>query len=154
MSRRLWVAATVGMLLILSVAAGAQQYPIVEGQLTVSSTTVAPGSSVTISGEGFAPNGLVVVTIQSAPVELGRGNADAVGDFTATVRVPADFPPGAHTLSATGPAAGGGTQVLSFEVVVAGSLAVTGLAQPWWLYAGLAAVLLGGGAITLHFVRR
>lgn len=117
MRRTYFVVAAVAMAATLSMAGGATaQYG--GGGLSVSSTTVEPGGSVTLSGGGFAPNADITITLESDPVTLERTAADSSGFFEETVKIPSGTPPGTHTLKASGRAEGGGTQVLSTSIVL------------------------------------
>jgi len=112
----LLVAAVVGL---LGPTALAQEYPVREGTLASSSgSAIAPGELLSVSGGGFEPGGFVQVSIQSTPRQLGSTTADAAGTIDASVRIPFDMEAGDHTLSATGPAPGGGTLILSRAVQV------------------------------------
>ena len=69
---------------------------------TGSSSTVAPGKTVTVSGSGYAPGSSVTVVIYSTPQVLTTVVADASGNFTVEVTVPAGLAAGSHTLVASG----------------------------------------------------
>jgi hypothetical protein len=55
------------------------------------------GQDMTVTGTGFAPNGVITVTFESAPVTVAIVNADSAGSFTATFKVPT-APSGPHTI--------------------------------------------------------
>lgn len=55
------------------------------------------GQDMTVTGTGFAPNGVLTVTFESAPVTVAIVNADSAGSFTATFKVPT-APSGPHTI--------------------------------------------------------
>jgi hypothetical protein len=55
------------------------------------------GQDITVSGTGFAANGVITVTFESAPVTVAIGQADSSGTFTASFKVPA-APSGPHTI--------------------------------------------------------
>jgi LPXTG-motif cell wall-anchored protein len=117
------VAATV--LVSVVGAAGAQgTVYIVTGPLTAP-TTAAAGQPFQVEGAGFAPGGSVSITIESRPLLLATVGADARGAFATTVTVPTTFPPGQHTLRATGPDPAGLTRVLSAPITVAAPITVT-----------------------------
>lgn len=74
-----------------------------------------------MSGGGFRRNVSIDITMQSVLTQLGTLRADDNGNFTGQVTIPATATLGAHTLRATGPAAGG-TRVLTAAItVVSGS---------------------------------
>lgn len=104
----------------LALAGGAgAAYPITSGDLSVGSSTAVGGGAVTLSGGGFEPGSSLTVWLRSDPVQLAAINADATGSFSTTVTIPADTVPGEHTLEVRGPAAEGGTLVLSDTFTVA-----------------------------------
>lgn len=135
----------------------AQDYPLQTGDLQVDGggggeVVLAPGDPVTITGGGFAPGSDVVITIESEPVVLGETTADATGDFSTTVVLPAALPAGGHTIKATGDDARGGVLVLSQEVTVAGAsgeggLPVTGVSGGDLLLVAGLLLLVGGGVL-------
>lgn len=95
------------------------QYPTggqVDGALTVSDDRVVAGSQLTISGSGFRANSEALIVFQSSP--LGTAPTSSSGSLSAEVTLPADARPGAHTITATGPAPDGGTRVLSSRVII------------------------------------
>jgi 5'-nucleotidase len=135
-------------LTLLATAANAQTYPPGGNQgLTVSQSTVAPGGTVTVSGDGASPGATVTITltksssalggrhaVAAAPglarllaatrplaqsgVVLGRTTADDDGAFSITVTIPAGTAPGVYTLAAT--SGGDVLSVATLRVVAAG----------------------------------
>lgn len=69
----------------------------------VGAASVAAGGSVTVSGADFAAATDLRIELRSTPVLLGTATTDATGAFRATVTVPADTPPGAHSLVVIAP---------------------------------------------------
>lgn len=137
-------------------------YPVEQGDLVVpgddtsTSPTVQAGSSVTVSGGGFAPGATVTVTIEPTPETLGTTVAGATGEFTTTVTIPADISAGQHTLKASGATASGSVLVLAQQVTVAtqpsSELPATGSSIASVLLIASAALVVGGGAVMV--VRR
>jgi hypothetical protein len=119
-----------------------------------SSGTVAPGKKVTVTGTGYAPGSSVSVVIYSAPQVLTTVVADASGNFTVEVTVPADLAAGSHTLVASGVDANGVLRYVTLPVTVtsAGSaqLAYTGADVLVPALGGLAAVVVGAGLIVVR----
>ncbi|MCP3938757.1 MAG: LPXTG cell wall anchor domain-containing protein [Actinomycetia bacterium] len=138
----------------------AQEYPLQDGELRIEddeqvSDVVRQGSSILLSGTGFAPGSTVVITAESDPIELASAVADATGTFSVTVRIPSTLDLGSHTLKATGEGATGGTLVLAQSVSVAdtdGNLPLTGADSSTMLL--LAGGLLALGATVLVAGRR
>lgn len=148
--KKLATLALSALLMVLALPAMAQEYPTFDGPLATSNSTTnfEPGETFTVSGDGYEPSATVVVTLESDPVTLATTTADAAGAFETEVTIPADFPAGAHTLKATGAAAGGGTQVLGLQITVAGDLAETGTNIPAGLIVvALIAALAGAVAV-------
>jgi hypothetical protein len=69
-----------------------------DGTGSGTSDTVVPGGSITVHGEGFLAGETVDITLRSTPIPLGSFTADADGEVTATVTIPADAEPGTHTI--------------------------------------------------------
>ena len=69
---------------------------------TASPSTVAPGGNVTVTGGGMAPSADLTLTLFSDPISLGTARADASGNFSVVVTIPADTSPGEHRLVVSG----------------------------------------------------
>lgn len=145
----------------------AQDYPLNLGDLIVDGVAaddrsgellVVDGEEITMSGGGFAPGAVIVLTVESDPVQVGETEADGQGEFTATVTIPAGLTDGRHTLKATGDSPDGGTLVLSTQVTLTAAadtgeqLATTGSGAAVLL--SLAGLLLVGGVGVLAMARR
>ena len=65
------------------------------------------GRAVEIVGEGFAPNSIVQVWVNSDPVLLGEALTDDAGRFSKVFVLPTDIAPGSHTLTLGGTTAKG-----------------------------------------------
>jgi subtilisin family serine protease len=77
--------------------------------LQLDTKEVAPGALLAIIGAGFGPNEIIDLTIRTADGNgrsIGNAQTDAQGGFRAEVALPADIPPGAATLTASGPTSG------------------------------------------------
>lgn len=94
-----------------ALAPAADAYPLEVGNLTVTGT-LAPGSTVTVSGGGFTPGARVGVAVFSVQHELASFVADAEGEFAGSVTLPEHLDAGRHVLQAIGPAPDGGTRLL------------------------------------------
>ena len=118
---------------------------------TASDTTVVPGQTITIRGEGFTPGETVVVTFNSIPVPMGSFTADADGVVEVEVTIPTDAEPGAHTITMVGQTSGVEV-VIPIEVVGTaatgggGGLARTGSDTGPLVGIGLGLVAAGGAA--------
>lgn len=128
--------------------------PVSTGPLTAPEATdgVSAGEVIEVRGAGYAPGGLVDITIESDPVLLKTVRADAAGAFVTTVTIPAGFPAGSHTLKGTGPDPAGGLRMLSLPVTVAGGSGGGVIARTGGDFAVLAgvagvAILAGGGVL-------
>jgi hypothetical protein len=113
--------------------------------VTASLSSVGPGGSLTVSGDGFVPNSSIVVTLHSAPVTLAVATADPTGAFSVNVTIPSDTVPGTHVIVATDPDG----DSASTDLVVTGT-AVSVAASPSLPFTGAdIAALTGVGAIAL-----
>jgi LPXTG-motif cell wall-anchored protein len=104
-------------------------YPFSQGSLGVAdahgpASASTQGDTLTLSGGGFAPGATVTITIESTPRLLRTVATDGSGSFQTTVVVPADMPPGAHTLKASGASPSGGLIVLAKALQIGASDAV------------------------------
>jgi hypothetical protein len=169
--------------LLLAVPAHAQDYPPTGGGLTVSESTVSPGESFTVSGEGAEPGAIVTFTLKrssssalgsrrvvaagpslarlvaavrpqaQSSVTLGRATANAAGEFSATLTIPAGTAPGVYTLTAS--SGGEVLSVATIRVVAAGvgNLPFTGATVLPGLAIG-ATLIVVGGLLLLSLKRR
>ncbi|NMO52973.1 hypothetical protein HH310_17455 [Actinoplanes sp. TBRC 11911] len=76
--------------------------PTATGTLTVSSTSGKIGSTVTVSGNGYAPYTEVALGLYTPLVKLGTATTDDKGNFVLDVTIPAGTTTGAKTLIAGG----------------------------------------------------
>ncbi len=83
---------------------------------------IVPGLRFSVSGRGFLPMTLVEAYLESTPVLVGQNNADALGNVTISVTVPANFDLGAHTLVLRGLGPSGSPLVLRLPVSVLAAL--------------------------------
>jgi hypothetical protein len=170
--------------LLLAVPAHAQDtYPPSSGGLTVSESTVSPGESFTVSGEGAEPGAIVTFTLKrssssalgsgrvvaagpalawlvaavrpqaQSSVTLGRATANAAGEFSATLTIPAGTAPGVYTLTAS--SGGEVLSVATIRVAAAGvgNLPFTGATVLPGLAIG-ATLIVVGGLLLLSLKRR
>lgn len=133
------------------------------GTPDATTTTVAAPTNVfkltdnlRVSFTGFAPNSKVDATLNSEPIPLGSFRADAGGTVTIDVPVPAEAPPGEHTVVAVGIDPTGAPRTVSRSIVLesetAGILAFTG-SNPQALI-GLGGLLIAVGAAGTLAARR
>ena len=99
------------------------QYPPGKCQLRLSRSVVPAGEAVGVAGAGFASSSSVRLGLGAA--SLGTAAADSDGSFSRDVTVPANTQPGVYEVTATGPGASGGTQVLGASLTVVGAGATT-----------------------------
>jgi hypothetical protein len=158
-------------------------YPPTGQQLTVSESTVAPGESFTVAGEGAEPGATVTFTLRrsssalgatrtlaarpglgqlvaavrpqaQSSVPLGSTTADADGEFSATLTIPSGTDPGVYTVTAT--SGGAVLAVVTIRVVAAGGvgdLPFTGGNVLPGLAIG-ATLIVAGGLLLLSLKRR
>ncbi|MBO9577725.1 MAG: fibronectin type III domain-containing protein [Microbacteriaceae bacterium] len=117
--------------------------------LHLSRTDGKAGDEVTVTGSYFDPAADVSLVLHSTPVALGTRTISPLGTFSLTFVIPADVPPGAHTVTASV----GGSVVASAALnVTAAALPVTGDTAQNALPLGL--LLLLTGALALVAARR
>ncbi len=73
--------------------------PEVPAEIELSANSVVAGGEISVSGTGFTPDADLQFELRSTPVQLGTAAADADGAFAATLTIPANTEPGAHTLA-------------------------------------------------------
>lgn len=101
---------TLGLLLgagVLASSSGAAPYTT-QPTISVSTQTPAIGSTIAVSGNGFAPNELVTVTLGGHV--LGTARADASGSFSLNISLPTGVS-GNQSILATGLTSGKTTSI-------------------------------------------
>jgi hypothetical protein len=173
------LAVAVGLTL-LAAPAYAQPYDEETSELTVSESTVAPGGTITISGDGADPGATVVFRLTRSSSALGASRAvlagprlgalirpqaqgtitlgttvaEADGSFSATLRIPSGLADGVYTITAVS-----GGEVLATATVrvvdgeVVGGLPFTGSNVAPGLAIG-ATLIVAGGLLLLAVRRR
>lgn len=134
-----------------------------EPSLTLSSSTVAAGGSLTVTARGLPAQAPVQVWLHSEPIRLAEVATGADGTVELSVIVPTDAAPGAHEVVLTS-----GTLELRHAVTVmtagdgatsgtagsvGGGLASSGGQLAWGLLLG-GAVLTGAGVVLVSRLRR
>jgi hypothetical protein len=179
------VAIAAGLTLLAGPAFAQTQgtYPPTGQQLTVSESTVAPGESFTVAGEGAEPGATVTFTLRRSSsalgaartlaagprlaaltaavrpqaqgsVSLGSTTANGDGEFSATLTIPSGTDAGVYTVSAT--SGGEVLAVVTIRVAAAGGvgdLPFTGGNVLPGLAVG-ALLIVAGGLLLLSLRRR
>jgi len=110
--RKLIYALTAGALLMLGATAAHADYNTVSGSVGAGGSATT-GSSQTFSAGGFKVGTSVEFILHSDPIDLGSAVADSTGTATGTFTIPANTPPGEHTVSAQGVDPAGNARVVS-----------------------------------------
>ena len=163
--KRLFAAtlAVIGLVIAAaSLGSTASAYPAgTAPSISVSSSTVAPGGSDTVSGTNFTPNSSVSLSLHSDPVDLGTVTTDGSGNFSAAVTIPSSTATGSHTIEAldtpTGDVATAAITVSTSGTGTGGGGGGGGLAGTGVAVIGIGAlgiVLLVGGGLMLMAGRR
>jgi hypothetical protein len=158
-------------------------YPPTTKRLTVSESTLSPGESFTVSGDGAEPGATVTFTLKRASsalggdrslaagpglasiaaairpqaqgsVTLGSTTANSDGEYTATLTIPSSTDPGIYTLTAS--SGGAVLAVVTIRVVEGngvGDLPFTGGNVLPGLAIG-ATLIVAGGLLLLSLKRR
>lgn len=113
---------------------------------------VMSGSTVRITGSGYAPNSTVTLIIYSTPQVLATTVADGDGNIDVTVTVPDGLAAGDHTLVAAGVDAAGNAHYLTLPITVStgtadAQLPDTGASVALPAIGGLSALAFGGGLL-------
>ena len=113
---------------------------------TVSTTVIAQGGDVVVTGAGFEAEEAIEVWLNSTPVRLATGSADAQGNFVRTVTIPSTAEVGAHRIEIRG--AESGSVFIDVTIVAAAGegsgLAATGAVATAQVALVTAALLLFG----------
>lgn len=124
------------------------------------------GSPVVIGGQGLAAGSAYTLVLRSTPQVIESGVANAAGNFSKEVVLPAGIAPGPHSVTLTAIGVDGSTLSLVTSFVVSPSgvfssvspnvvtatagLAATGPADELWLWgSGFIALLLAGVVLTI-----
>ena len=138
------VAALVGAvvaILILSTAAGAQQYPPATQSASVDKSSVASGGTVTVSGACPSANATVAFKLTPGDANLGSTTSDAAGSYSKTVTIPSGTAAGSYQIVVTCTSVLGEVFTRNVAVSVAAAGTSTGTAGT--------ATARTGGALTI-----
>lgn len=114
----------------------------------VADREVERGGTLSVEVTGLRPGQTIGATLFSDPIVVsGIPGADVNGRTTFSIRIPADFALGAHTLEVT--TAGESPLRVGVTVVAARNLAITGAQLPWLLALGGAFLVALGGAVSI-----
>ena len=147
MRKALAALATAALLSLLAVPAHAQTYPPSTASVTVSSSSVLAGGTITVAGSGLQPGAHVVVKIFSDAQVLGTTTVAADGSFRLTVAVPPDTDPGVHTLAVFANGVLVGSVTITVLGASAGGLPFTGRDLLPGLWAGTGLIALGAALL-------
>jgi hypothetical protein len=123
-------------------------------------STYAVGAVVTVSADGFTAGEQVQVVLYSDPILIGNVTAGDDGTVTHAFSIPADLPPGKHTIQLTGWQS---KRIATVPIIVAGAAASAAESAPgfglpawvWWAGGGAALALLAtGGWWIVRVMRR
>ncbi len=129
------------------------------GAVTFGASTVTPGSTQTVTAEGFEPGESVSAVMSSEPVDVGTYVADEEGNVDFQFVVPTDTAVGEHTLTLTGQTSGtvvSGTFTVAAATAgsIFGALAQTGTGANVLASTGTALLLLCAGLGLAGWYRR
>src|SRR5438105_3602919 len=100
-----------GLFLAFLLAAAAAQAPLAPAAAGTASASIAlsppsgpPGSSTTVSGQGFGPSEQVRISFD--PILVAQAMTDPSGSFTKAIQVPSGARPGQHIVFARGQSSG------------------------------------------------
>lgn len=126
--------------------------------ISVSSSVVAPGGTITVSGSGFEANQTVRITLYPEAVVLGTTTSESSGAWSATVTIPSDTALGRHTITAMDTAGDSASVTITVTAAAGpsggggGGVSTTGVAV--MSIGALGVLLVAGGAVMLMAGRR
>lgn len=153
MGTLLAVIMAIGCAFLVPGAAQAQTTPYApDGAPSLSTSSPAPGTSLSVSGDGFRAGSQVRVVMFSDPVVLGTAKANAAGEAKLEVKIPASFAAGSeHRIEIQGVDSSGEVRVLSQKVTLGGGnggvLAETGAVLVPVAATGLLLLIVGGALV-------
>ena len=115
--------------------------------LAVPGHSLRKGDSLKLSGSGFEPSSMVTIIFRSTPIVLAHVRTDAKGQFSTTVSVPSDAPPGEHHVEAVGTARDGGQAQLVGKISILAPPAKHSWVLPAFMVALTVLVAAGAGAV-------
>ena len=89
-----------------------------QATITVAESVLRPGSSVRVTGRGFAPGSPVGLVLHSTPTDVGTAGAGPDGTFSQTVAIPETVEGGDHHLVGSGTDASGNSVAPSVALTV------------------------------------
>ena len=174
--RRIVVASLGGVLFLVSLATGSAlvaptvasaaassckpAYPPSKATITLSTSTVSPGGTVTVSGTSFVPASQLTIGLSPGGEQLGTTTVGANGSFSTTVTIPSSLAPGSYSITVNGTGCNGKAIALSSAITVtAGVTTTTTPGLPFTgsnvaLPVGLGLALLGIGLFAVIYSRR
>jgi hypothetical protein len=126
------------------VAAQTNPYPQGGCGLALSSSTVSPGDTVTVTercGSGYEPGAVVTLVLGSHLASLETVTANAAGQFSKQVAIPLDASGGMHEVRSTSTGADGSRLVLAAPIRVTRTRGAAGPTIPFTDSSGTAALL-------------
>ena len=127
-----------------------------------SASSIAPGHTLTVSGNEFGPGEAVAIDLHSTTTHLATVMASALGAASARVTIPDATTPGAHTITMTGQRTGS-VMTANMTVARADAARPASTAKSGLPFSGSSAAIplasagttmVIGGAVALAAVRR
>ena len=122
------------------------------GSSKSNSISTSPGSTVSVSGNGYQVGTTVTLTLHSTPVVLGTAVVNSSGVFSKSIKIPSDATLGAHTLVIAGTNSSGSATSATLNVKLS-ALASTGSSSLKVLLP-LGVLLVGAGSTLVYLTRR
>lgn len=105
-------------------------YPPAKVSVTLSSSEVQAGATITVSGSGFLPGGRLTETLEPVDDLLARVTASSSGTFSDQVTIPVDTPAGDYRVDVSGRACNGLSVSPSSSLVVVTIVPTTTTSKP------------------------
>ena len=103
--------------------------PVIDVPIVIPDNRPIAQVTFLIDLSGFQPFSYVEIYVRSEPVLVASGNADANGQFTATVDVPDNLPPGDHSITVANTLADGSFQEVTLTQFNVSPLGFVGEAE-------------------------
>ncbi|MFB7250218.1 hypothetical protein [Microbacterium sp. NPDC056234] len=118
--------------------------------VTVSSTSIPAGGSVTVNASGFAPGEKLEIWLRSDPWKLTDATADASGAISLPVGIAGGTDLGEHQIEARGATSGSAF----VDIVVTDDLAITGIDTAFASGAATTGIVLVLGGLSVFLLAR
>lgn len=133
MRRRLIMACATAALVVglgWPIAAFAKPEGPIGALIATTSAISSPGGPLKVTGQNFAPDESITLTLGSHGVILGSTTSNKNGSFSIAITIPANAPPGIYTIFATGASGDSASTGITVEINFTPPLPITAALTP------------------------